>query len=71
MFIAFFYMFHKKHNSFLSGFLIGVFWFWWVGLSFRYYDLAFLIPLVDFFIAFFYGVLFWMIFKIYFFIIAI
>jgi apolipoprotein N-acyltransferase len=61
-------MFHKKHNAFLSGFLIGLYWFWWVGLSFRYYDLSFLIPIVDFFIATFYGVLFWIIFKIYYFI---
>jgi apolipoprotein N-acyltransferase len=65
MFVAFFYMFNKKHNAFFSGFLIGVFWFWWVGLSFRYYDLTFLIPVVDLFIGVFYGVLFWLIFKIY------
>ncbi len=27
---------------FLSGFFIGVFWFYWVGFSFRYYDLPYL-----------------------------
>lgn len=28
------------------GFFIGIFWFYWVSFSFRYYDLAYLMPLV-------------------------
>ena len=29
-----------------SGFFTGMLWFWWIALSFRYYDLAWMIPLV-------------------------
>jgi len=61
--LALFYLF-KEHNWFLSGFLIGVFWFWWIGLSFRYYGLGFLMPLIVVLIASFYGGVFWIISKI-------
>ncbi len=43
---------------FWSGFFTGVFWFWWIGMSFRYYDLAWMIPFVIFAIGFVYGILF-------------
>jgi len=65
MFLALYYFFHSKHKWFASGFLTGLFLFWWIGLSFRYYGLSWLIPVVDFFIALFYGFVFWVIFKIY------
>ncbi len=59
-FISFFYI---KHSFFQTGFFIGIFWFYWISLSFRYYNLSFLIPLVIFAIGVFYGVVFWIIKK--------
>jgi len=61
--IAFFggYFFIKKQNRFLTGFLIGIFWFYWIGLSFRYYNLTWMIPIVIFLIALGYGTIFWII----------
>ncbi|MCK9162698.1 MAG: apolipoprotein N-acyltransferase [Arcobacteraceae bacterium] len=47
-----------KKSLFFMGFFIGIFWFWWIGLSFRFYDLSYLIPLVVLFFGLFYGVLF-------------
>jgi apolipoprotein N-acyltransferase len=35
-----------KKSFVISGFFIGIFWFWWIGLSFRYYDLTYLIFIV-------------------------
>lgn len=46
---------------FWSGFFIGLLWFYWIGFSFVYYDLAFLIPLIILGVALCYGVLFWFI----------
>jgi len=68
MFLAFYYLFNKDHNWFLSGFLTGLLWFWWIGLSFRYYGMSYLVPVVSFGVAFFYGVLFLMVGKVYVFI---
>ncbi len=31
----------------LAGFFIGLFWFYWVGFSFRYYDLTWMVPFVS------------------------
>jgi len=61
--IAFFggYFFIKKQNRFLTGFLIGIFWFYWIGLSFKYYNLSCMIPIVIFLIALGYGTIFWII----------
>jgi len=42
----------------ISGFFIGIFWFWWIALSFRYYELTTLIPFVILGIAFVYALLF-------------
>ncbi len=46
---------------FWSGFFTALFWFWWIGLSFRYYDLAWMIPFVILAIALIYGTIFWII----------
>ncbi len=46
---------------FWSGFFTGLFWFWWIGLSFRYYDLAWMIPIVIPAVALVYGLIFWLI----------
>ncbi len=43
---------------FWSGFFTGIFWFWWIGLSFRYYDLSWMIPLVIVAIGLVYALIF-------------
>ena len=56
---------NKKHSFFFTGFFIGIFWFWWIGLSFRYYNLTWMIPFVIFFIGIGYGIIFWGLNKIF------
>jgi len=51
----------SKKELFLSGFLISLLWFWWIGYSFVHYDLVFLIPVVLVAIGFLYGVLFYIV----------
>jgi len=48
----------KKEVNFWSGFFIGIFWFYWIALSFRYYDMTFLIPFIILLIALVYAVIF-------------
>ncbi|QOG12102.1 apolipoprotein N-acyltransferase [Arcobacter sp. FWKO B] len=48
-----------KKSIFWYGFFIGLFWFWWISISFIYYELSFMIPLVVLFFALLYGVLFY------------
>lgn len=48
----------NRASLFFTGFFTGIFWFYWVSFSFRYYDLTFLIPLVIFAFAFAYALLF-------------
>ncbi len=50
-----------KRALFWSGFFIGVFWFYWIGFSFRYYDAMFVIPLMVLFVGLGYGIIFWII----------
>jgi len=63
--IAIYLFLNIKHSLFQTGFFIGVFWFWWVGLSFRYYDLSYIIPFIVLFIGIGYGIIFWGIDKIF------
>ena len=49
---------------FWSGSFFGLFWFWWIGLSFVHYQMHWAIPLVELGIALIYGGLFWLIAKI-------
>lgn len=44
-----------------SGFFTALLWFFWIALSFRYYDLGWMMPLVWLFIASVYGTLFWLV----------
>jgi len=44
---------------FWSGFFIGVLWFWWIGVSFYYYHLAWLIPIAILGVAIIYGFIFY------------
>lgn len=49
-----------KKSLFFAGFFTGILWFWWIGYSFIYYDLIYLIPFVVLFFALTYGLLFWL-----------
>ncbi|MDL0087947.1 apolipoprotein N-acyltransferase [Campylobacter gastrosuis] len=53
-------IFQTRAGFFLSGFFVGILWFYWISFSFIYYDLAFLIPLVLLFIGVVYGLLFFL-----------
>ena len=54
----------SSKEAFFGGFFSGIFWFYWIALSFRYYDLAWMIPLVVIFVGLVYGTLFWIGYKI-------
>lgn len=51
----------NKKELFISGFFIGILWFWWLSFSFVYYELSFMIPLVLIGIGLLYGILFYLI----------
>ncbi len=40
------------------GAFVGLLWFYWIGFSFRYYDMLFVLPLMAIFLALTYGLLF-------------
>jgi len=42
------------------GFWVSIFWLWWISLSFRYYDLTFIIPFVIIGIGLFYWIIFYL-----------
>jgi apolipoprotein N-acyltransferase len=65
MLFSFYLFFHKKHAWFGTGFFIGLFWFWWIGLSFRYYGLSWMMPLIDIIIALFYAFVFFFVYRVY------
>jgi len=65
LFLALYFLVHREHKWFASGFFIGLFWFWWIGLSFRYYGLAWMVPFADIMIAVFYGTVFWIFGRVY------
>jgi len=46
---------------FFSGFFTAVFWFWWITVSFKHYDMLWAIPIALVFISLTYGFLFWLI----------
>ncbi len=43
---------------FFSGFFLAIFWLWWMGISFIYYHLSFLVPFVIIAIGLIYGFIF-------------
>ena len=49
----------NKKELFFAGFLIGILWFWWIGYSFIYYNLLYIIPFVLIGIGLIYGILFY------------
>lgn len=48
----------NRKSLFYAGFFVGILWFYWMSLSFIYYDLTYLIPLVILGLAFGYGIIF-------------
>jgi len=56
---AFYLLFtQNKKELFLTGFITSILWFWWIGYSFIYYELTYLIPIVLISIGLLYGLLF-------------
>ena len=55
--VSLFYL--SKKELFVVGFFISILWFWWVGYSFVYYELSYLIPIVIFVMSSIYGGLFY------------
>jgi len=51
----------SRKSLFFAGFLIGLLWFYWIGFSFRYYGLAWSVPLVAVGFAFIYAFVFWLV----------
>ena len=43
----------------ISGFFTGIFWFWWIALSFEHYHMIWAIPLVVIAMGLLYAVIFW------------
>ena len=50
-----------RAQAFWLGFLVALFWFWWVGMSFRFTDYGWLIPFVAVGVSAVYGALFFLI----------
>ena len=63
--LAFFYILLPAATPiwFWTGFFVGLFWFWWIGLSFLHYQMPWAIPFVVLSIGLVYGILFWSIAK--------
>ena len=50
-----------KKEAFWLGFFAALMWFWWVGLSFRFTEYLLLAPVAALFVAFVFGLIFWLI----------
>lgn len=58
--LSFFIYFNlTRFGGFIFGFFIGIFWFYWTGFSFRYYNFSYFIPIASLLIALVYGILFY------------
>ncbi len=51
----------NRKTLFFAGFLIGTLWFYWIGFSFIYYDMAWAVPLNTLGFALIYGFIFWIV----------
>ncbi|MDM5272186.1 apolipoprotein N-acyltransferase [Sulfurovum sp. zt1-1] len=49
----------ERKSWFWSGVFVGLFWFWWIILSFKHYQMLWAIPIGLLFIALIYGIIFW------------
>lgn len=52
------YLLLNRYSAFVCGFLIGAMWFYWISLSFIYYESSELIPLIIISISLVYGLIF-------------
>jgi len=43
----------------VTGFFTGIFWFWWIALSFNHYQMPWAIPIIIFAVGLMYAALFW------------
>ncbi|PHR59523.1 MAG: apolipoprotein N-acyltransferase [Arcobacter sp.] len=51
----------NRKTLLFAGFFIGIFWFYWIGFSFIYYDLAWVVPLNALGFALIYALIFWIV----------
>ncbi len=51
----------KREILFWSGAFVGILWFWWMAMSFRYYEVIYLVPFMILFLALGYGLIFWVV----------
>lgn len=51
----------NKKTLLFAGFFIGLLWFYWIGFSFRYYNMAWAVPLVSLGFGLIYATIFWLI----------
>lgn len=58
--VAALYLLLKEEQNvwFWAGFFIGIFWFWWISLSFKHYGMTWAIPFSILIVGFIYGLLF-------------
>lgn len=54
-----YYLISDRSYRFYLGFFTGVFWFYWIPFSFRFFGIEWFIPLAIFGIGLFYGILFY------------
>ncbi|PHS57398.1 MAG: apolipoprotein N-acyltransferase [Sulfurimonas sp.] len=52
------FLYIPKKSVLIAGFLIGLFWFYWIGYSFKYNDVAYMAPIVTFFFCLVYMLFF-------------
>ncbi len=63
--LALYYLIKSESKVwFWSGFFIGIFWFWWISLSFKNYGFMWAIPIGILLTALSYGIIFWIFAKI-------
>ncbi len=51
----------ERKSLVFTGFFTGIFWFYWIGISFQYYDLNYLAPLIILFLGLLYAAIFYLI----------
>jgi len=51
----------NQKTWFFSGFFTGTFWFWWIAVSFKHYEMLWAIPIVVVAMGLLYAVIFWFI----------
>ena len=60
LFALYFLLVIPKKSLFISGFLTGILWCWWMAVSLQYYDLAFLTPVILIGLGLSFGLMFYL-----------